>query len=130
MFAEKLKGLRIAKDITQKDISEIFCISQSTIAMWETGKREPDYETIIKIANYFEVTIDYLLGNSDEPTPVSNLSNIPDDEVWELRREMAERPEMKTLFSLAKTAKPDDVRFANDMLMRFKRESGRGAYDE
>lgn len=42
-------------------------ISQNSICRYETGKREADYATLIKIADYFDVSVDYLLGRTDNP---------------------------------------------------------------
>ena len=67
MFSLRLKELRKEHNITQKDFAEIFNISNGTIAMWETEKRTPDTETIKKIATYFHVSTDYLLGHVNDP---------------------------------------------------------------
>lgn len=65
MFAENLKKLRKNKGLTQVQFAEIFNISSGTIAMWETNKRIPDTSMLIKIAEYFDVTVDYLLGKDN-----------------------------------------------------------------
>lgn len=65
MLKNRLKELRKRENITQVQFARIFDISAGTIAMWETGKREPDIDTIIKIADYFNVSVDYLLGKSE-----------------------------------------------------------------
>ena len=67
MFSSKLKNLRNITGMTQKDLSSILNVSISTIAMWETGKREPDFNTLKLIASFFDVTSDYLL---DIPDPI------------------------------------------------------------
>jgi Predicted transcriptional regulators len=59
---EILSELRIDKGLTQRELSEILNISNSSISAYETGKRTPDAETIISIAKFFDVTADYLLG--------------------------------------------------------------------
>ena len=116
-----LKSARTRMGLNQKDFAESIGISRERYHNYESGKREPDNDTLIRIAKGLSVTPNYLLGISDRP-PLSDS----EDEVWELRREMAERPEMKTLFSLAKSATVEDLNFANDMLKRFRRESGYG----
>lgn len=63
MFSERLKQLRMARGITQVQFAREFNVANGTIAMWETGKREPDFATTIRIATFFQVSIDYLLGN-------------------------------------------------------------------
>ena len=57
-----LKELRQGKNLTQKDLSKILQISASTIGMYEQGRREPDHETLTKLADFFDVPTDYLLG--------------------------------------------------------------------
>lgn len=71
VFAERLKALRKGRGITQAQFSENFNISRGTIGMWETGRREPDFETAIRIADYFHVSVDYLIGRDEKekPTP-------------------------------------------------------------
>lgn len=72
MFSEMIKKIRKANGLTQVEFASIFNISNGTIAMWETNKRQPDYDMVVKIANYFNVSIDYLLGRADVP----NQNNI------------------------------------------------------
>lgn len=64
MFANRIKELRTERGMTQIDFAKQFMISSGTIAMWETGKRTPDLDTMKKIAEYFNVTMDYLTGKS------------------------------------------------------------------
>lgn len=62
-FMENLRKLRISKNIQQKELAALLNIKISTYCQYETGKRQPDYETLKRIANYFNVSIDYLLEN-------------------------------------------------------------------
>lgn len=64
-----LKALRNEKRISQAELAKALNVAQNTVANWENGVREPDNATIAKIANYFGVSTDYLLGLSDNPTP-------------------------------------------------------------
>ncbi len=66
-FSERLSQLRKERNITQTEFAKIINVSQSTIAMWETRRRDPSSDDIIAIAEYFGVTTDYLLGNSNNP---------------------------------------------------------------
>lgn len=65
-LAERLKLLRKEKNISQRVLANLLGISNSALAMYETGAREPDYATLQKIANYYEETIDYLVGNTNQ----------------------------------------------------------------
>ena len=75
MIYERLKELRLANNLTQADFAAAFNISQGTIGNWESGKRTPDIEMIIKISAFFNVSTDYLLGCSDTPTTSTTTGN-------------------------------------------------------
>ena len=60
--------LRTSSNLTQNAIAEKLGISRSTIGMYETGAREPDFETLEKIADYFNVDTDFLLGRTNQTT--------------------------------------------------------------
>jgi len=66
-LGERLTKLRNNKGLTQKELSRIFSMSRSTYAQYETNNRQPDYETLSRIADYYSVTTDYLLGRTDNP---------------------------------------------------------------
>lgn len=67
-FQNILKSLRVAKGFTQDELSKQLNISRSTIGMYEKGAREPDFETLELIADYFNVDTDYLLGRTVKTT--------------------------------------------------------------
>lgn len=58
----RLKELRKKKKISQLKLALDLNMNQNTISRYETMEREADYETLIKLADYFDVTLDYLLG--------------------------------------------------------------------
>lgn len=66
MFRLRLKELRENIGLSQYTFAERFGVSQSTVGNWEAGKREPNFSTMQRIADFFGVTVDYLLGR-DEP---------------------------------------------------------------
>ena len=57
----RLKELRTEKGATQKDVAEIICFSPLVYSRYEREEREPDIDTLCRLANYFEVSIDYLV---------------------------------------------------------------------
>ncbi len=65
VFGERLKALRNEKNIGQNKLAEHLGLSNASISYWETGKQEPCAEAIFKLAVYFDVTADYLLGLSE-----------------------------------------------------------------
>lgn len=66
MFGRRLKELRLEKKINQAELGEIIGISPSTVGMYEREQRFPDKDILSKIADYFEISVDYLLGRTDE----------------------------------------------------------------
>ena len=66
MFSLQLKKLRMNKGLSQRELASIFKVSTGTVGNWEVGTREPDYATLIKLANFFNVSVDYLLETSCE----------------------------------------------------------------
>ncbi|HCW2676197.1 helix-turn-helix transcriptional regulator [Clostridioides difficile] len=76
MFGERLKELRIKFGLKQHELAEILNVSQSTIGMYENDQRTPPAESIVKLAEYFNVTTDYLLGHTK--TDYSVNANIPE----------------------------------------------------
>lgn len=61
-FSLIFKNLRLRESLTQKELARELQIPQSTIAKYEKGQLEANYKNLIKIADFFNVTIDYLLG--------------------------------------------------------------------
>ncbi len=61
-----LKSIREKKGVSQFEIAKYLGVVRSTICQYENGKRKPDPETLIKLANFFGVSTDYLLGRSDD----------------------------------------------------------------
>lgn len=67
-FNERLKQLRADKKALQKDLAHYLEISVRAYQHYETGTRYPDFQGIQKLADFFDVSTDYLLGRSDDPT--------------------------------------------------------------
>ena len=61
MFGNVLKNLRVSKGLSQEELSNKFGVSTSTIGMYETNKREPNFDLLKEFANFFNVSTDYLL---------------------------------------------------------------------
>ena len=64
-FSERLKTLRKQAQLTQVDVAEKLGISQPAYASWERGIKKPTQENLVKIAQILNVSVDYLVGNSD-----------------------------------------------------------------
>ncbi|MDX9872913.1 MAG: helix-turn-helix domain-containing protein [Clostridia bacterium] len=70
-FGRRLKTLRQEKGLTQAQFGACFNLAESTISLYETGKRTPHYDLLKRFALFFNITIDYLLGHTDERYPAS-----------------------------------------------------------
>lgn len=99
---------KLLKDfgVTRYQVSKATGVPQSSLSDWSKGKSKPKYENMKKLADYFGVSVDYLLGNSDEK---EKPAATEDDELNEYLEELKTRPEMRMLFSLAKGATKQDV---------------------
>ncbi len=64
-FKDKIKELRISKNLSQQQLADKLGLSQSAVAKWELGKTEPTASAIIAIAKFFNETTDYILGLED-----------------------------------------------------------------
>lgn len=65
IFPQRLKELRLKKGLTQTELGEKVGVKQNTYTNWENGKREPNFETLLKLASILNTTTSYLLGESD-----------------------------------------------------------------
>lgn len=69
MFSGRLKLLRKNKGLTQTELANALHLSHGAIAMWETNKRQPDNDTMLRLADFFGVSVDYLLGREETKNP-------------------------------------------------------------
>lgn len=95
IFRFRIRELRESAGYkSQQSFADAFGIAQSTVGGWEAGKREPNYETTIRLADFFHVSIDYLIGHSDY-----NSSLVLSSDCWtgknlkEIRLQRGETPE-------------------------------------
>ena len=83
-FSQRLRELRKERGLLQKNIAEVLNITRAAITQYENDYRFPDQQMLMKIADFYEVTLDYLLGRTDfrdinNPTPIYEF-NIKDIE--------------------------------------------------
>jgi len=79
MFGTRLHTLRKERKLRQEDMAKQLGIARTAYAMYEQGNREPDYNTLIKLATFFEVSIDYLLGT----TEIRQITDVQDPELYQ-----------------------------------------------
>lgn len=90
---------------TQKELCEYLGINKTAFSEWKNGKSSSYKKYLPQIADFFNVSVDYLLEKTEIKTPVTDES----DELNEYLEELKTRPEMRMLFSLAKGATKEDV---------------------
>ncbi|WP_432401042.1 helix-turn-helix domain-containing protein [Wukongibacter sp. M2B1] len=79
-LGQRLKQLRKEKELTIREVAKLFSIGKSTLSDWENERRNPNYDMIKKLAEFYGVTVDYLLGITDEKNIYTSKSaEIPDE---------------------------------------------------
>lgn len=102
-LGNRLKQLRQEKGLTQAQLGAIFNLAESTISLYESNKRTPDYTTLIKLIHFFQVSADYLLGSSEERLSTdqqSNSNTFAQDEI-----------DSSTFYNLFKYPLLDDIKW-------------------
>ena len=70
---ENLRLLRKKKKLTIRELAQKFDVAESTVSMWENGARNPEMTTLIKLAEFFKCSVDFLVGKSGNPSPKRHL---------------------------------------------------------
>ena len=82
-FQKRLKDLRLKENLSQLELSKKLNISNVTLSQYENGVRRPDIGTVARLADYFNVSLDYLLGRSSSPgasiSPSSEMAALEED---------------------------------------------------
>lgn len=102
-FAERLRDLRTQKGLSQVGLAKQLGLSNSTISMYERGEREPDFETLDLIGDFFNVDVNYLLGKEEGSTYYLT------PEAAEMAKEVAQRDELKVLFDAVRDVPKEDI---------------------
>ncbi|AYD39598.1 helix-turn-helix domain-containing protein [Clostridium fermenticellae] len=120
-IGSKIKKIRESKGLTQKQLAEKIGVTPVTITRYENDNRKPDFDTLEKIADYFNVSIDYLLGRTDSKEIISNpkkdtsvekiSESLSDDpELANFWNTLKEREDLKLLFKQTKDMVPNDIK--------------------
>lgn len=64
-FGERLSSLRKEENVSRQKLADALQVCVRSVSYWENNQRECDFDTLIKIANYFDVSVDYLIGRID-----------------------------------------------------------------
>jgi transcriptional regulator with XRE-family HTH domain len=69
-LGQRIRKLRLDHHLTQSQLGQMLNLAESTISLYEANKRAPDYDILLRIANFFEVSLDYLMGLTDIPNVI------------------------------------------------------------
>ena len=106
----KIKELRERKEMSQAELAKMLNLSPSTIGMYEQGRRQPNHETLEKLADFFHVSTDYLLGR--EESPRKYMTQMLLDDVGEHIS-----PERLALIQMIKRIPQDKLQAATEFLL-------------
>lgn len=111
-FSERLKLLRKNADVTQDQLAQYLQVSRSTIAGYETKNRQPDYDKLYMIAQFFHVSTDYLIsGKESQPIELSSSAPAANERIIQYQ--------LKTIYmSLSVKSKQDLLEYANLLALR------------
>lgn len=113
IFRERMRQLREEKALTQQGLAEALNIGKSAIALYETEKRQPDPETLHKLADFFNCSTDYLLGRSGiRETPEQRIEYVISDEpdLLEFWQELKQREDLQLLFKQVKPLSEESIK--------------------
>lgn len=113
--------LRDKKGVSDYQISKATGINRSTFSDWKSGRSVPKQEKLQKIADYFDVPIEYLMsGKFEAKKSISGTKWYFDDATAQVAQDLFTDPNQRILFSASRGAKPEDLQMAADLLMRLK----------
>ena len=103
-IADRIKQLRKKKGVSQSQLAKAIGVKNNTVSTWERGTRKPDFDALQLLSNYFEVSFEYLLGNSD-------------------KKDARIKPSPKGLDSYALSAIADEIKESTELLCRLSDKS-------
>ncbi len=116
-FNEMLKKLRTEKGLTQEELAQATGLKRSAIGMYESGSREPNFETLEVLADFFNVDMNTLLSKNK-----SSEGYYIDPEAAKMAQELYDNPGMRILFDAARNVSADDLKLAAEIIGRMKKE--------
>ena len=113
-----IKSLRVWEGLTQGELAKKLKISRSAIGMYENGKRSPDVETLEKIADFFNVDMNYITGVVKEDTEEYYV----DLKAKQIAQEIFQNKELRALFDASRNATPEDLEITKNLLLNLKKK--------
>lgn len=123
-IGEKLKKLRTEKGLSQLEFSSILNISNTTLSMYESNKRIPSDDIKKKLADFFNVSLDYLMGISELKNTTDSISKAveTDFELTNFWNKMKERESLQLLFKQTKDMNDRDINQVLRIIKAIKNE--------
>lgn len=124
MIGKRLRKLRKERDLLQKELADKLNLSQQTISLYESNDREPDSKITKRIANFFDVSIDYLYQNTDERSPADKIKKAisDDEELLDFWNELKNREDLQLMFKQTKNLNPDTIQQIISIIKTFEKE--------
>lgn len=110
---ERIVDLCERKGISQSKLEKDLCIAKGSVTKWKT--QEPRHSTIEKVADYFGVSVEYIMTGEDSNPDIPYYLN---DDAREMAQFMFENPEYKVLFDASRKVKKEDIEFVKEMIDR------------
>ncbi len=76
-FKYRLRDLRRERNISGKTLAQCLGVTDANVSQWENGRNYPNQSVLEKIADYFDVSLDYLMGRTDIKKPIIDITQIP-----------------------------------------------------
>ena len=131
MIGIRIAELRKSHGMSQKALGDKLHVTQGAVSQWENERTLPDTQQQRAIASFFDVSLDYLTGLSNDPKAISqsysvsasmdmSASSAEDQEIWALRESLRRDPDRKMLFDAADNVPAEDILTAVRILDVFK----------
>lgn len=114
-FGKKLHSLMKDNKITQQELAEKLNVRRGSVSNWVTDRRMPDSDTIVDLANIFNVTTDYLLGNDKNIKDNTNSKDLIFDNAQDALKFILKQPNIMA-FEIPELTDEEIIEFANDIL--------------
>lgn len=105
----RIRELREAKSLQQKELAIDLGVTQPTISDWESGRKIPSAKNTAKLADYFGVSVDYLLGREETPVPETQ-DGSEDQKIREYLQMIKDDSKLRMMFDLAKDASLEEIK--------------------
>ncbi|WP_427114169.1 helix-turn-helix domain-containing protein [Megasphaera sueciensis] len=115
-FKDKIKELRLARNLTQEEVARGTGLSASSVGMYEQGRRKPSFEVLEAFADFFNVDMNTLTAKDQ--------GYYNDPEIAAMAEELRTNPKMRILFDASKDLNKQDIDFAINMIKELKKKEG------